>query len=130
MQRLNNTDYFFISDYFLRRSNYMFDEMKLIFTSIIFLTLLEMFISFKVSENYLIARIIGLLFSLMIVFISYAFVTNYNYIIVYVLRGVGIYFGQFVYMFIKQNIKFKRANALSAFLVIFMTLFFSMYQYI
>lgn len=130
LQSLNNNDYLIISDFFLKRSNYMFDELKLIFTSVILLTLLEMFIYIKVSDNFLVARIIGLLFSLVLVFVGYTFVVNYNYIVVYILRGAGIYFGQLIFVFLKQNVSFKRANALSAFLVIFMTLFFSLYQYI
>lgn len=130
LQRINNSDYFFISDFFLRRSNYMFDEMKLIFTSVILITLVEMFVSLKVSENYLIARIISILCSLIIFFISYTFISSYNYTVIYILRFIGIYFGQFVFVFIRLNVNFKRANFLSAFLVVFMTLFFSIYQYI
>ena len=90
----------------------------------------SLIISFKVSENYLIARIISIVCSLVIIFVCYTFVSSYNYTLIYALRIAAIYFGQFAFIYLFINVKFKRSNILSTILVIFMTLFFFVYQYI
>lgn len=91
----------------------------LLFSSTMFLVLLEMFLMFDVPKNLLFSRLVGVLVSCLSFFLAFTFLKNINLLILMIF---SIYLGQgFNYIF-ERFVYFKRSELISVFLIVIITI--------
>lgn len=98
----------------------------LLFSSTMFLVLLEMFLMFDVPKNLLFSRLVGVLVSCLCFFLTFTFLKNINLLILMIL---SIYLGQGLNYIFERFVYFKRSELISVLIIIIITFILTFFEF-